>query len=71
MQSKRYEYAVHNSSGLMVGGTINFLTPTNISDATVSIIQEAASIALSMGIPFDPFNLRVAIKPLSRKKITQ
>lgn len=73
MRYKRYQYAVHNSSGLMVGGTMTFLLPMSVGDATFCIAQEAARIAMDMKLGFDPFNLNIAVKPLriarSKKKV--
>jgi hypothetical protein len=67
MQYKRYEYAVHNASGLMIGGRITFVRPATIEEATQRAVEESANTAINMEVPFDPFNVRVAVKPISRK----
>ena len=64
IRSRAYEYAVHNASGLLLGGRITFVFPANVAEATQRAIEESAVTAETMGVPFDPFNLSAVVKPL-------
>jgi hypothetical protein len=67
MRYKRYEYAVHSASGLILGGRITFVLPATVEEATQRAIEESASTAINMEMAFDPSNIRAAVKPIGRK----
>jgi hypothetical protein len=45
-----------------------FQPATTIDRASIRAAQEAAKTADELDFPFDPFNLRVAVKPIKRKR---
>jgi hypothetical protein len=65
---KTYKYAVQSVTGFICAGTMNFTRPLGLDRASVLVSREAAKTAHELDLPFDPFNLRVALKPIKRKR---
>jgi len=60
-----YQFAVWSKSDLMFGGEVE--APT-IDQATIKAAHEGARLAYGMQLDWDPFNLRIAIKPKRRQR---
>jgi hypothetical protein len=59
-----WEYAAVSMSGVIVAGTL-YLPKRFAPDlATLKAVREAAKVAHNRELSWDPFNLRIAIKPI-------
>jgi hypothetical protein len=61
----KYRFAVFSSTGLMFAGEVE---ACDLDQATTNAAHEGARLAYGMQLEWDPFNLRIAIKPKRNKK---
>jgi hypothetical protein len=61
----KYRFAVFSGTGLMFAGEVEALT---LDQATIKAAHEGARIAYGMQLDWDPFNLRIAIKPKRKQR---